>query len=133
MTSSAGYPLDTTFYQSVKGMVAAMPIVKPGGTIILAASLSEGIGSPEFQELFRAHASLQQFVEAIERPGYFAAEQWQLEEYAKVRQKAKIKVVSGGLPRRPCAAVRRTSGQRPLRRRRVAGRVRSAGNAGRDS
>ena len=52
VTTSAGYPLDTTFYQSVKGMVAALPIVKPGGTIILAASLSEGIGSPEFQRLF---------------------------------------------------------------------------------
>ena len=52
VTSSAGYPLDTTFYQSVKGMVGALPIVKPGGTIILAASLSEGIGSPEFQSLF---------------------------------------------------------------------------------
>ena len=44
VTSSAGYPLDTTFYQSVKGMVAAMETVRPGGTIILAASMSEGIG-----------------------------------------------------------------------------------------
>ncbi len=30
VTSSAGYPLDTTFYQSVKGMVGALPILKPG-------------------------------------------------------------------------------------------------------
>ena len=30
VTSSAGYPLDTTFYQSIKGMVAALPIVKRG-------------------------------------------------------------------------------------------------------
>ena len=47
VTSSAGYPLDTTFYQSVKGMVAALPIVKPNGTVVLAASMSEGIGSPD--------------------------------------------------------------------------------------
>ena len=97
LTTGAGYPLDATYYQAIKGMVAAMDVVKPGGTIILAAEMSEGIGSPYFQKLFRAHTSLQQFVEAIERPGYFAAEQWQLEEYAKVRQRAKIKVVSGGL------------------------------------
>ena len=46
VTSCAGYPLDTTFYQAVKGLTGALPIVKQGGTIILAASLTEGIGSP---------------------------------------------------------------------------------------
>ena len=30
VTSSAGYPLDTTFYQSVKGLTGCLPIVKPG-------------------------------------------------------------------------------------------------------
>ena len=29
-------------------MTGALPIVKQGGTIILAASLTEGLGSPEF-------------------------------------------------------------------------------------
>ena len=37
VTSGAGYPLDSTFYQSVKGMAAAAAVVKPGGTIIIAA------------------------------------------------------------------------------------------------
>ena len=35
-----------------------MPIVKPGGTIILAAGLSEGIGSREFQRIFDDHPTL---------------------------------------------------------------------------
>src|SRR5437660_9926416 len=35
VTSSAGYPLDTTWYQAIKGLTGALPIVKPGGTIIL--------------------------------------------------------------------------------------------------
>jgi len=100
VTSSAGYPLDTTFYQSIKGMVAAEPIVKPGGTVILAASLSEGIGSPEFQRLFQEHATLDAFLERIldAQGDYFVMDQWQLEEMAKVRRKARIKVVSDGLP-----------------------------------
>src|SRR5205823_3147217 len=51
VTSCAGYPLDTTWYQAVKGLTGALPIVKTGGTIVLAASLSEGLGSPEFQGL----------------------------------------------------------------------------------
>jgi nickel-dependent lactate racemase len=98
VTSSAGYPLDTTFYQCVKGMVGALPIVKPGGTIIIAASLSEGIGSPQFQQLFRENATLEGFVERILGKQYFVMDQWQLEELAKVRRKARVKVVSDGLP-----------------------------------
>jgi len=97
VTSCAGYPLDTTFYQSVKGMTGALPIVKQGGTIIIAASMSEGIGSPQFQQLFREHASLEQFVERILGKDYFVMDQWQLEELAKVRRKAKVKVVTDGL------------------------------------
>jgi lactate racemase len=98
VTSSAGYPLDTTFYQSVKGMTGALPIVKQGGTIIVAASLTQGIGSPEFAGLFTEHASLEAFVERILGKDYFVMDQWQLEEMAKVRRKAKVKVVSDGLP-----------------------------------
>jgi nickel-dependent lactate racemase len=98
VTSSAGYPLDTTFYQCVKGMVGALPIVKPGGTIIIAASLSEGIGSPQFQQLFRENATLEGFVQRILAKDYFVMDQWQLEELAKVRRKARVKVVSDGLP-----------------------------------
>ncbi len=51
VTSSAGHPLDATWYQAVKGLTGALPIVKLGGTIIMAAALSEGLGSPEFQQL----------------------------------------------------------------------------------
>ncbi|MBP87881.1 MAG: hypothetical protein CMJ64_14350 [Planctomycetaceae bacterium] len=98
VTSSAGYPLDTTFYQAVKGLTGALPIVKQGGTIILAASLSEGIGSPEFQQLFDENPSLDVFMERILGKDYFVMDQWQLEELAKVCRKAKVKVVSDGLP-----------------------------------
>jgi lactate racemase len=98
VTTSAGYPLDATFYQSVKGMVAAASIVKPGGTIILAASLSEGIGSPEFQRIFDENPTLDGFMQRILSKSYFMMDQWQLEELAKARRQAKIKVVSDGLP-----------------------------------
>ncbi len=98
VTSCAGYPLDTTFYQAVKGLTGALPIVKQGGTIIMAASLSEGIGSPQFQQLFDDNASLAMFVERILGKDYFVMDQWQLEELAKVCRKAKVKLVSDGLP-----------------------------------
>ena len=98
VTSCAGYPLDTTFYQAVKGLTGALPIVKQGGTIIMAASLSEGIGSPQFQQLFQENTSLEVFVERIMGQDYFVMDQWQLEELAKVRRKAKVKIVSDGIP-----------------------------------
>jgi nickel-dependent lactate racemase len=78
-------------------MIGALPIVKQGGTIILAASLTEGIGSPEFEQLFRDHVSLESFVERILGKDYFVLDQWQLEELAKVRRKARVKLVSGGM------------------------------------
>lgn len=98
VTCGAGYPLDTTFYQSVKGMTGALPIVREGGTIVLAASMSEGIGSPQFQELFRDHPSLDVFLERILSGKYFKLDQWQLEEMAKVCRKCKVKIVTDGLP-----------------------------------
>ena len=99
VTTSAGYPLDTTYYQSIKGMVAALPILKPGGTIILAAGMSEGIGSPEFQRLFDENPTLEIFMARILHTDYFVKDQWQLEELAKVRRRANVKVVTDGLPK----------------------------------
>jgi nickel-dependent lactate racemase len=98
VTSCAGYPLDATWYQAVKGLTGALPIVKTGGTIILAASLSEGLGSPEFQKLIAENQDLKVFKERILGKDYFVMDQWQLEELAKVVDRCRVKVVSHGLP-----------------------------------
>src|SRR5262249_41752647 len=97
VTSCAGYPLDTTFYQAVKGMTGALPIVKRGGTIILAASLTEGLGSPEFQRVMAENPDLKTFKQRILGEDYFVMDQWQLEELAKVVERCKVKVVTQGL------------------------------------
>ncbi len=98
LTSSAGYPLDTTWYQAVKGLTGALPIVKQGGTIILAASLSEGLGSPEFQRVLAENPDLQAFKKRILDSDYFVMDQWQLEELAKVVARCRVKVISDGVP-----------------------------------
>jgi nickel-dependent lactate racemase len=97
VTTSAGYPLDTTWYQAVKGLTGALPIVKQGGTIVMAASLSEGIGSPEFQRLLAENQDLAVFKQRIMGKDYFVMDQWQLEELAKVVARCKVKVVSDGM------------------------------------
>jgi nickel-dependent lactate racemase len=98
VTSCAGYPLDTTWYQAVKGLTGALPIVKEGGTIVLAASLTEGLGSPEFQKLLAENPDLHEFKRRIMGKDYFVMDQWQLEEMCKVVAKCKVKVVTHGLP-----------------------------------
>jgi nickel-dependent lactate racemase len=97
VTTSAGYPLDTTWYQAVKGLTGALPIVKQGGTIVLAASLTEGIGSPEFQQAIAENPDLQSFKKRIMGSDYFVMDQWQLEELAKVVERCRVKVISDGL------------------------------------
>mgnify|MGYP006974894039 CR=1 FL=1 len=42
LTSNSGYPLDLNLYQSVKGMRAAEPVVRPGG----AATPPTSAGTP---------------------------------------------------------------------------------------
>jgi len=50
VTSAAGYPLDRTYYQTVKGMVGAMDLLRPGGDLFIVSEISEGFGSPEYRE-----------------------------------------------------------------------------------
>ncbi|QDU81963.1 hypothetical protein Pla110_37150 [Polystyrenella longa] len=97
LTSSAGYPLDNTFYQSIKGLTGVLPIIKEGGRIIIVAKIGEGIGSPEFQQLFEENENLVTFMDRITNTDYFVMDQWQLEELAKVCRKAKVTYVTEGL------------------------------------
>jgi len=97
VTTSAGYPLDTTFYQCIKGMVCALPALEKGGTLIIAASLSEGIGGPEFSDMCRSLSSVDAFLAHIEaHPPQI--DQWQLQEMMLALQHAgQIQIVSDGL------------------------------------
>src|SRR5579884_2260468 len=99
LTSCAGYPLDTTWYQAVKGLTGALPITKPGGTIILAASLSEGLGSPEFRHQLATSRFLTP-ASARDKGGPDTCEmdEWQLVMFAKVADRCRVKVVTHGLP-----------------------------------
>jgi lactate racemase len=83
ITSAAGYPLDLTFYQTIKGITAASHIVKPGGRILVVGECSEGIGSPEFARKLEAYAGHQHYLDEI-RNADVEVDQWQLEKLALV-------------------------------------------------
>jgi nickel-dependent lactate racemase len=99
VTTCAGYPLDATLYQSVKGVVAAMEILKPGGTIILAAAMSEGVGSNEFDQIVDDCPTIEDFMRKVTETDYFLLNQWQIEELGQAMRLGKVVVVTDGLPR----------------------------------
>jgi nickel-dependent lactate racemase len=98
VTTNSGYPLDQNLYQGVKGMSAAARIVKPGGTIILAAECSDGIpsGSP-YDLLLREESSIEGVLARLATPGFSRPEQWQAQLQGVVQSKARV-LVHSGLP-----------------------------------
>jgi hypothetical protein len=48
--------------------------------------------------LFLENATLESFMKRIVQTDYFVMDQWQMEKLANVRSKAKVKVVTDGLP-----------------------------------
>ena len=97
ITSSAGYPLDLTFYQSIKGITAAAHIVKPGGRILLLAACEEGAGAPEFRRMLKECPSDEGFLKQIEGAPVIV-DQWQLEKLALATRKARVLFHVPGLP-----------------------------------
>lgn len=98
VTSSAGYPLDLTFYQTVKGMVGALPIVKPGGDIIIASSCVEGIGGPDFTRLLQEASDLEELMTRMQSPGWeYVPDQWQVEELARAVRQNTVRLVCEGI------------------------------------
>jgi nickel-dependent lactate racemase len=97
ITSCAGYPLDLTFYQAIKGITAAQHIVKNGGRILLVAECQEGPGAAEFCEMLTKTDSGKSFLDLI-KDAPVVVDQWQLEKLALVTQKAEILFYTPGLP-----------------------------------
>jgi nickel-dependent lactate racemase len=99
VTSAAGYPLDKTYYQTVKGMVAPMDILAPGGTLIIASECSEGMGSEEFVDAQRrlvAHGT-DGFLRDIATRRFAEVDEWQTQMQIKPMQVGRIQLYAGGL------------------------------------
>ena len=97
ITTSAGYPLDLTFYQCIKGVTAASQIVKEGGRILLFGASNEGAGAREFREMLTRFSTAQDFLDGT-ATAPVTIDQWQLEKLALAVKKAKIFYCVPGLP-----------------------------------
>ena len=97
LTTAAGYPLDLTFYQAIKGVTAAQHILKPGGRILLMAECAEGAGAPEFAQKLREFDTYGQLLNQIAKAPV-VVDQWQIEKLALTGEKYPIFFYVPGLP-----------------------------------
>jgi len=97
VTCGGGYPLDKTLYQTVKGMSGANPIVRRGGTILVASRCEEQAGSPEFTRVLERAQSVENFFTMIRQPGFFEVDQWIAQEMYQILREKRIALYSEGL------------------------------------
>ncbi len=100
VTSGGGQPLDATFYQISKAMIAARDILKKGGTIVVVCGCCEGLGSPEFCGIMTSVCSPRDFFQSYCDPKDFVIDQWCAQSIFQALDHAgKVYVYSPGLSR----------------------------------
>lgn len=104
ITSAAGYPLDLTFYQTIKGITSAEHLVKPGGRILVLGECSEGTGSPEFSEKLRTYAGPESYLREIADTAVIP-DQWQLEKLALTQRKHELFFYTPGVAKEKLGAL----------------------------
>ncbi|MGA3113334.1 MAG: nickel-dependent lactate racemase [Syntrophobacteraceae bacterium] len=99
ITSGGGYPLDKTYYQTVKGMVGVMGLLEPGGDIIIFSECSEGMGSKEYVAAQRLLIQLgaEGFRKSILPKSRASIDEWQTEMQLKPMQIGRIHLFSDTL------------------------------------
>ena len=79
ITSNSGYPLDLNIYQSVKGMSAAMQVVKKGGDILIAAECWDGIpDNTDFARMLAAVDSIDELYDYVKKNEKDFQDTWQI-------------------------------------------------------
>ena len=99
VTSAAGYPLDKTYYQTVKGMVAPLAVLEPGGTLIVASECSEGLGSPDYA---RAQARLvalgpERFLAELAGKRLAEVDEWQAQMLTRATRVGRVQLCCRGM------------------------------------
>jgi nickel-dependent lactate racemase len=70
IVSPGGYPKDINLYQSQKALAHASLIIKPGGTIILAAACPEGTGSQKYEAWMKGMTCFNEVLERFKQEGF---------------------------------------------------------------
>ncbi len=103
VTNGGGFPLDQTFYQTVKGMCTALPALGEGTTLLQVSSCAEKLGSATYTELMlKWNNDWRGFLADIEANEHTTKlDQWEFQMQAKVLARIgieKLWLVSDGIP-----------------------------------
>ena len=94
VTSGAGFPLDRTFYQAIKGLVAVLPVLAEDSIVVLAAKMDEGLGDALFSSLVRGTKDVIRWSKSIKSGRKWQVGQWQWQRMGWTRAKARVFLVS---------------------------------------
>ena len=99
LSSSAGFPLDQTYYQTVKSMVTPLDILKDNATLVVASECAEGLGSESFRNSQRnlLHEGPDEFMCRITGKALADIDEWETEMQLKAQRRVRIKLFSDRL------------------------------------
>ena len=103
VTCGGGYPLDQTFYQSVKGMCTALPALGQESVLLEVSHCGEGLGSAAYAELLTScDNDWRGFLRDIAaRRGQTRLDQWEYQMQTRVLERIGLErlwFASDGLP-----------------------------------
>jgi len=86
ITNGGGYPLDQTFYQTVKGMCTAMPALNKNSTLLIISHCGEQLGSNAYRDIMlKYNNDWRGFLDDISsKPGEIQLDQWEFQMQTRV-------------------------------------------------
>lgn len=99
VTSAAGAPLDATYYQTVKAMVAPLDVLATGGAMLVVSACSEGLGSGAFRiaqgKLCQDGSSA--FLTGLARKSQADDDEWQTQMLLRAARLGHVHLYTDGL------------------------------------
>ncbi len=96
VTSAAGFPLDQTYYQTVKGMVTPLDILAPDATLIVASECAEGLGSNAYRAAQKRmlNEGAVRFLASLQAKRMADVDEWESEMQLKAQRAARVRLYS---------------------------------------
>jgi nickel-dependent lactate racemase len=97
LTTGAGYPLDKTYYQTVKGMVGALDLLAEGGSLFIASECSEGLGSSSFIDVQKRFLSsgMERFRADYGAKAHADVDEWMTGQQVRCMLRGSVHLFSG--------------------------------------
>jgi lactate racemase len=101
VSGAGGHPLDATYYQTVKAMVTPLEALADGGTLVVASSCAEGLGSAAFraaQQRLLAQGR-DAFLAGLHAQAIAEVDEWQTQMLLRATRIGAVHLWAPGLPR----------------------------------